>query len=298
MTHTTDRPAPAAPAAPASRAAHDPAAAHAAWHAARTADLRSPQGWLTLSSLHWPGSAPARLPGLPGQWWVDGGALRTWPHAAADDAAPGAFTGADVVDGRAAVQVAEGGSTILGTFLPAGRPDDDDHRVAVEVALRTGRYAIRTRDPRAPGLAGFEGVPLHPYDPAWVLDTPVIWYGEPEPVVVGAAQPRLVHHLEAVGEVEVVVAGRATRLTLTGTYAAPVLLFGDEGADHAPWRGLWPVVSGVVPGTSGVVRLDLNRTVNLPYAFTDFGTCPAPPAGNHLPYEVAAGEKAPRKVLR
>ena len=44
---------------------------------------------------------------------------------------------------------------------------------------------------------------------------------------------------------------------------------------------------------SGVGVLDLNRAVSYPYAFSDFGTCPAPVDGNVLPFPVAAGEKAP-----
>ena len=43
----------------------------------------------------------------------------------------------------------------------------------------------------------------------------------------------------------------------------------------------------------GKVVLDFNRATNLPCAFTDFATCPLPPAGNHLPFGVEAGEKTP-----
>ena len=39
--------------------------------------------------------------------------------------------------------------------------------------------------------------------------------------------------------------------------------------------------------------LDFNRAVNLPFAFTDHGTCPAPPANNWLELAVTAGEKRP-----
>ncbi|RDI21545.1 uncharacterized protein DUF1684 [Lentzea flaviverrucosa] len=37
----------------------------------------------------------------------------------------------------------------------------------------------------------------------------------------------------------------------------------------------------------------LTRATNLPCAFTDFATCPLPPAGNHLAFGVEAGEKTP-----
>ena len=39
--------------------------------------------------------------------------------------------------------------------------------------------------------------------------------------------------------------------------------------------------------------LDFNHAVNLPCAYTEFATCPLPPAGNRLPVAVEAGEKTP-----
>jgi uncharacterized protein (DUF1684 family) len=47
------------------------------------------------------------------------------------------------------------------------------------------------------------------------------------------------------------------------------------------------------PAADGTVVLDLNRATNLPCAYTEFATCPLPPAENHLPVAVEAGEKQP-----
>ncbi|MFD2794836.1 DUF1684 domain-containing protein [Promicromonospora vindobonensis] len=265
---------------------------HAAWRAARERDLRTPHGWLSLTALLWPSSTPQRLPGVPGEWWVADRTLFTRP-------APGdvaVLVGEHVEpEGPTAIGVREGRSRILGTFLPQGRDDaDDEHEVAVEVVLRTGRYALRLRDPQAATRTAFAGVPTFDHDPDWVLDVPVRWYDEPEPVTVGAARPRLVHHVEVLGEVDVVRDGTVTTLALTGSLIEPALLFTDETDDVAPWRLVRATPPGPGPATSSTLRLDLNRAENLPYAFTDFGTCPAPPAGNHLPFAVPAGEKAPR----
>lgn len=266
----------------------------AAWRADRERDLRTPHGWLSLTGLLWPTAEPGRLPGLPGEWWVADRTLYTRP--APDDTA--VLTGEGVAErGPTSVVVDEGRSQVLGTFLPDGA--DAEQEVAVEVVLRTGRYALRPRDPRAANRTGFTGLRAFEHDPAWVLDARVAWYDQPERVTVGAAQPRLVHHVQVVGEVEVVHGGTVTTLALTGTRDEPTLLFSDEADDVAPWR-----VLRITPGAgsengeedveSGTLRLDLNRAVNLPYAFTAFGTCPAPVAGNHLPFAVTAGEKALR----
>lgn len=282
------------------------AAAWAVWHTEREDGLRPPRGWLSLVGYHWLPAEPAVLRGVPGLWWADADGAH---HRAGEGGGVRTATGEDV----ATVVVAEGGSSVAGTFLPEGRdpgvpvtapaggaPDEpgETRAVAVEVVRRTGRYAIRVRDPLAPARLAFDGVPAFPYDPAWVVEAAVRWYDEPRPVVVSAARPGLVHHVSAVGEVdlEIEVGGVVRRATvvLTGRAGGAVtLLFSDEADGLAPWRVLW-VDAEVVAGTEGRVRLDLNRTINLPYAFSDFGTCPAPVEGNHVPFAVAAGEKAPR----
>ncbi len=291
---TTPDTATADPASPADAAREADAARDlAAWRADRERDLRTPHGWLSLTGLLWPTSEPRRLPGLPGEWWVVDRTLYTRP-APGDTAV---LTGERVAEhGPTLVAVDEGRSRVLGTFLPEGRADAgsgaDTEEVAVEVVLRTGRYGLRTRDPRAATRTGFTGVPAFERDPGWVLDARVSWYDEPERVTVGAAQPRLVHHVQVIGEVDVVHGGTVTTLALTGTLDEPTLLFSDEADGVAPWRVL-RITPGAGEGERGTLRLDLNRAVNLPYAFTAFGTCPAPVPGNHLPFAVTAGEKAP-----
>lgn len=282
--------------------------AHVAWRAARERELREPYGPLSPVALHWPTSRPQRLPGLPGEWWSASGALFTQP-AAGDTAV---LTGEHVEpDGPTAIGVRDGRSRILGTFVPEGRDGsaagpDNERAVAVEVVLRTGRYGVRPLDPQAAMRTSFDGVPTFDYDPAWVLDVPVRWYDEPEAVTVGSARPGLVHHVEVFGEVDIMVGGQAATLALTGTLTAPVVVFSDEADGVAPWRALQVTTPGaalddaaddaaeVAIATSDTLRLDLNRAVNLSYAFTDFGTSAAPLAGNHLPFAVTAGEKAPR----
>ncbi|MFC8796513.1 DUF1684 domain-containing protein [Promicromonospora sp. NPDC057138] len=298
----------------------DSVSGHVGWRAARERELREPYGPLSPAALHWPTAKPQRLPGLPGEWWVAGGALYTQP-APGDTAV---LTGEHVEpDGPTVIGVREGHGRILGTFVPEGRDTSgpaDEREVAVEVVLRTGRYGVRPRDPRSATRAAFDGVPAFDYDPAWVLDVPVRWYEEPETVTVGGARPGLVHHVEVLGEVDVVVGGQAATLALTGTLTAPVVVFSDEADGVAPWRTLQVTTpdgadgadgaaeetageaagltedesAGLVIATSDTLRLDLNRATNLPYAFTDFGTSAAPLAGNHLPVAVTAGEKAPR----
>jgi len=255
-----------------------PALAWATWHADRERSLATPHGWLSLVGYHWLPSRPAALADVPGEWWVDdAGAHRR-------------------VDGEtASFALDDDGSTTAGRYLPAGRArtaDPDESEVAVELVRRTGRYAVRLRDPQAPGRTRFGGVPTFPYDDAWVLDAPARWFDAPRTVVVGAARVGLVHAALVIGEVDVERDGRVTTLAVTAGHGSATLLFSDEAPGVAPWRVLW---LGDVQGQP-TVRLDLNRTLNLPYAFSDHGTCPAPVPGNHLPFAVTAGERTPERA--
>ncbi len=255
----------------------------ASWRTAREHELATPHGWLTLVAYLPLPSDPTAFEGVPGVWWADDQGAH---HKRSTDE-PGAGT---------THVVAEAGSTIAATFVPEGRTGAEAE-VVVELVRRTGRYALRLRDPRAAARARFTGVPTFPYDASWVLDVPVRWFDEPLPEVVGAARPGLVHRTNVVGEVDLERAGRTVTLQLTaGKDSTASLLFTDEAPDLAPWR----VVTVERPADAGAgeagttVRLDLNRAVNLPFAFSDHGTCPAPVPGNHVPFAVTAGERAPR----
>ncbi len=261
-----------------------PAGQHAAWHAARERDLAAEHGWLTPTSLTWLPAHPTTLVGLPGRWWADDQGAA---HVAAGPADHLALRG-DPVDGEARVAVDEGRSSSDLSFTA-----HDGTRVVVEVVRRTARTAVRVRDPRAATRAAFTGVPIAAFDPAWVIEAPVRWADAPREVVVGAAQPGLVHRVRVVGEAVVEHAGRKATLALTAVDDEHVaLLFSDESSDVAPWR----VVQAAARRGDATVRLDFNRAVNLPFAFSDFGTCPAPVAGNHVRFAVVAGERRPERA--
>jgi len=284
----------------------DPAADRRARRRAdRERELAAPHGWLSLAGFHWLPSRPEPLPGVPGLWLADDAGA----HLRPGEADGPRVHGTDIEDGAYDGDVPEGGSIVLGTFLPAGREPVDgidpaeepgeepgeSAAVAIELVRRTGRLAIRLRDPHARARLDFAGVPAFDHDPSWEVEAPVRLYDAPHELVVGAARPGLVHRLQAVGELDLTRGDRTVTLVLTGSPGAPTLLFSDEAPGVAPWRVVRPELPGsLTPGDAGIARLDLNDAVNLPYAFSDHGTCPAPPPGNHVPFAITAGERAPR----
>lgn len=247
------------------------------WHAAREADLAAPHGWLSLTGLSWLTWQPSSVTGVPGQWWSDG--ARAWLGAVASQQVRVDGT---VVDGIVTAEVDEGGSLIWASV----------GQVRLELLRRGGQLAVRTRDPGSPVLQRFAGVPTYAYDPAWVVAGHYAAHEQPRELTVATAQPGLEQTFVSTGAVIVTIDGREQTVEVSrngdGTLRLP---FHDatNGAGTAPWR----VVNTTAPDATGSVEIDLNRAVNLPFAFSAHGTCPAPPRQNTFTAAITAGERSP-----
>jgi len=259
------------------------------WHISRQRDLAVPHGWLSLTHFQWLDESPAALPGLPG-------ALRVQRR----DGALLAAVFADVSDGLRLAAGPQAGESVHGE-VTAEVPEAGSllwlrHReVLVELVLRGGRYAVRVRDPQGPELAAFQGIPALPVSEAWQVPATFTAFDAPRAVTVDTARDDLRQNVTAVGTVGFEVNGRPYSLTATrGPDDRLFVSFRDltNGTQTAPWR----VVATSAPTDDGSLVIDFNRAVNLPFAFTEFGTCPAPVPGNDLSLAVTAGELAPVRV--
>jgi uncharacterized protein (DUF1684 family) len=246
------------------------------WHDLREQDLNTDYGWLTVVAFDWLPSTPTALHGLPGRWWADD--ERAYVKADGELTLSG-----EPVHGETSASVAEAGS--LSWLLYGDR--------LVELVLRGGRYAVRRRDPRAATRQGFTGVPTYPVNPDWVVKGYYTPYTEPERVEVSTARDDLRQYVTAVGTVHFALGESAYELVATAAGGGRLTLsFHDKtnGEETAPWR---LVTTGVVERDQSVL-IDFNRTINLPFAFTAYGTCPAPVPGNRLALAITAGEKKVR----
>jgi len=246
------------------------------WKTTRERDLADPYGWLALVSLDWLEETPRAYPGLPGLWWQDKDAAYLDPQGAEVT-----HEGESLTDVRRFELVNSG----AGTRVLAGG-------LEIEVARRSG-YLIRVHDPKAPVLAAFHGVPAYDPAPQWTLTGRFEPFDEPRPTTVGAVVEGLSHVYTAPGLVRFEHDGTEHTLTaFNGKNGGFNILFTDATSGvttYAANRSL----AVPDPDEDGRVTLDFNRATNLPCAFTDFATCPLPPAGNNLPFAVEAGEKLP-----
>ncbi|MGO4598546.1 DUF1684 domain-containing protein [Terrabacter sp. 2RAF25] len=247
------------------------------WRATREAELAEEHGWLSLTGFAWLSAEPHVVPGLPGLWWADDEGAHV--SAGPDE---GLTTDVGPVTGTAGADVAESGS--LHWVRHDGR--------VVELLRRGGRLALRTRDPQAPARLAFTGVPTWDHDTEWVRPATFTPAGEAATVQVGTARGDLVQQARVVGTVDVDIAGVRHRLSAVPAGDGLALHFHDltNGVTSAGWRS----VVTEAPDPEGNLVVDFNRAVNLPFAFSDHGTCPAPVSGNRIAVAVTAGEQRPK----
>ena len=251
----------------------------AEWHERHENVRADPHGFLAITGLHWLSGEPQRFADAPGEWWTGTDGVRV---RLAD--------GEELVVDREPVH----GEHAFGVLLERGGVTVAFGDAVVEVARRGGSDVVRPRHPDNPVLAAYPGTPAYPADARWRVTGRYLPFDQPRPTTVGAVVEGLQHVYDAPGRIEFTLGGQPLSLTaFNGATAGSLfVLFTDETSGvttYAANRSL----KVDPPAADGAVTLDFNRATNLPCAYTVFATCPLPPAENHLPVAVEAGEKKP-----
>jgi uncharacterized protein len=270
------------------------------WRDKRETDLKAPDGWLSVSGLHFlePGistigttkqdnvSLPqGSIPAKAGRVRVADG--RVW------------LTLEKGVDAKINGEPIKGDGEIELRDVSAPNAPEKEKRPADKVTLgrvtihvhHSGdRLALRVRDPESPIRKDFVGLRWYEIDPAWQLEGKFIPFDQPKPLQI----PNVLGDQEAVespGEVEVTIGGRTARwLALSAARGRLWFVFTDTTANtNETYRIRFLYADAPV---NGRVTLDFNRAYNPPCAYNPYTTCPLPPSQNKLQVPVTAGERA------
>lgn len=249
------------------------------WHDGHEQRRAEAHGFLSITGLFWLGAEPQRLRGVPGLWSSD-------EEGPVVELAEGESI---EVDGRTVT-----GRHAFGPLPERGGVDASSGQVRIEIARRGGNDIVRPRDPAHPFRAAYEGTPAYPAEQGWRIQGRYTPFEAPQPVTVGSAVEGLQHVYEAPGAVEFDIDGQPQRLIAFNGHRPGTLnlLFTDATSGvttYAANRSL----TVEAPDAEGRVTIDFNRATNLPCAYTDFATCPLPPADNHLQIAIEAGEQTP-----
>lgn len=208
---------------------------------------------------------------------------------------------------RPALEVADWRRRVFGLYARVRETADpaDGHRI-----WREGRDELLAGHPATPILAadraGFGGVPVAPYDPAWRFELPLL-NAEPEEFAFTSGTDGVVS-FERVARVEVPDAGSLDVWRLTsygGGLFIPVrdALAGRPGGTYGGGRYLVDTIKGADLGSTAAPKgadasagmdrivLDFNFAYNPSCAYDPAWACPLAPAGNVLRVEIPVGER-------
>jgi uncharacterized protein (DUF1684 family) len=256
------------------------------WRARRLAALTSDNGWLTVTGLFWlkegsntvgagkgndivlaKGSAPERV----GTFGFHNG--KTTFQAAAGAGA--------TVDGKPVTSAALKPDT-------SGSPDIVRVRDLTLYVIRRGdRVGIRLKDRNSEFRKKFTGLKYFPADERYRVTAKFVPYDPPKMIPVTNILGQTDEEASP-GYAEFTLNGHKCRLDPVVEENELFFIFQDltSGKEtYPPGRFLYTSMP-----KDGEVILDFNKAFNPPCAFTPYATCPLPPAENHLPIRIAAGE--------
>lgn len=263
-----------------------------AWRHQREADLRAPDGWLSLTGLYLladgkqtvgsdiasdivlPASAPVRLGEIA---FGAGEALLTVTTDSAADAAV-------LVDGaplRTARLVDNAGGR-RPTLVTAGTVSFFIHKFG-------GQHAVRVKDSANPAIETFTGRRWFPVRSQYCVQAKFTPFADPQEIRIGTVV-NTDSVYRSIGAIHFELEGHRLQL-LASAGGAPDQLFivlRDATAGEETYGAARFMTAEVAP--DGHVDLDFNKTYNPPCAFTPYATCPLPPRDNILPVRIAAGE--------
>jgi len=263
-----------------------------AWRALRLAELKKPDGWLSLSGLFWLQAGMNSFGGDPGNDVVFGG------EGVPPRIGFFRFSGGEVhflpVPGvrvtRGEVPVIEeitlqsdtGGSP---TILSLGRYN-------WHIIRRGDRLGVRIKDARHPRIDRLRRIDAFPIDPVWRLDAILEIPESPRriaiPTVLGTFEEQ-----ELAGILVFRLGGEEHRLSALRSGDDLFIIFADRTTGFETYGG-GRFLNVDAPDAHGRTWIDFNRAINPPCVFSPFATCPLPPEGNRLNVRVTAGEKMVR----
>ncbi len=249
------------------------------WCAEREQFLRAVPGSLALVANQPLGDEPEPVDLVEGvaAWFVPGEAgvrLRI-------DAGVSAQVAGEPVSGEAVLPRLGPG----GPFLRVGQFWVD------AFSLEGAAYELRIYDEDAAALANFAGIECYDYDPDLVRPARFTGYDEVAAVPweftkqVDTGRPKSVP-----GEIAIDLAGGPATILAFKDGPELVLVFADgtTGAEsYAPGRFL----RIPLPEGDADLQVDFNRAFIPPCGFSDFYSCPIPPAQNRLTVPIRAGER-------
>ncbi|MFM7057282.1 MAG: DUF1684 domain-containing protein [Planctomycetota bacterium] len=267
------------------------------WREQRERQLRSADGWLAVTGLHWLQDGRIRF-GSAGDCEIRLSQDSSPPYAGTLTVDKGLVLFTAVAGAPLKLNDRPASKGILSLDSPAAEADSSD-RLAIgsstlQLLRRTGQLALRVRDSNSHLIDDFPGERWYPPNRAYEVPARFI-PAEPGTLlefrnVRGAALKD-----ELAGTVEFELGGRAFRLQATSDRPGTLfIVFRDETSGQQTWPG-GRFLSLELPTDNSPLFLDFNRAYNPPCAYNPHTLCPLPPRENALPISIPVGAQRPHQ---
>jgi uncharacterized protein (DUF1684 family) len=289
----TDSGPDAAAAARAARAAYDKEIID--WRAGRLQRLTKPDGWLSLVGMHWLEVGSTRV----GAAADNGSRLAVGPPhlGVLKLERDGKLTfqpeaGAGVlIDG----QPASGAAVLVSDAVPGVDPTVvgfNKGDASFIVIKRGDRHALRVRDALAPNRSHFAGIDYFDIDPGFRLQAKFTAHPPGSKLEITNVLG-MVEAMDNPGTVTFSKDGKPYTLEAVDEGDHQLfLMYADRTSGHQSYPAA-RFLYAEYPDAQGNTVVDFNKGYSPPCAFTDYATCPLPPASNRLDLAITAGEKKP-----
>jgi uncharacterized protein (DUF1684 family) len=263
------------------RGADDYAAQIEQFRAAREADLKADDGWLTVVGLHWLKDGANR---------VGSGLGSDVPLPAAAPSKVGVIT---LSHGSASFTPEPGAHVTLNgqhTRAALVKPNTDifaTGRVKFFLIQRPDGLAVRVKDNDSGARREFTHLNWFPVDPSWRFEARYTAFEQPETLLLDTLAGGRQQH-SSPGYVTFQKDGRDYRLDPVLEGERLFFVIRDQTSGKSTYGGARFVYADLPK--DGLVTLDFNQAINPPCVFTAHATCPLPPPQNRLPIAVTAGE--------
>ena len=253
----------------------------------------SPDGWLAITGLFWLEQGENRMGSDPSNQVI-------LPSGSAP-----AFAGIfSLRESEITLQAAEGVEMAINDQLVTTTPiiitEDGSsewvllNELKISVIQRGSRYGVRVYDQNHPALKMPIDLRWYPVKEEFRIQARFVPLDQPYTISIVNVMGDFLEE-PCTGYAEFTAQGETCRL-----YALPIedsgrlwFLFQDATGSHTTYPGGRFLTSD--GPQEGQIVLDFNKAYNPPCAYTDFATCPLPPAVNRLPIPVEAGEMKFRK---
>ncbi|PHS15370.1 MAG: hypothetical protein COA86_14240 [Kangiella sp.] len=159
------------------------------------------------------------------------------------------------------------------------------------IIKRERGFAVRLKNTENPSIAKYDGVHFLPYSEEYAIPARLIQHKTPQTIQIATVYDT-VRENDSAGWLEFEFNGQKHRLQAIsyGKDGPMSLMFADEtGQETTYGAGRYLDVDWPKDGSDMTV-INFNYAYNPPCAITPFATCPLPPRGNRLDFNIEAGE--------